>query len=111
MANSPLKVAIQMDPLDGIDINGDSSFALLLEAQSRGHRLYHYLPKDLTFKDGAVSAFASSVSVQRNEGDHFKMGDPASIDLKDMDVVLLRQDPPFDMAYITTTHLLEYVHP
>ncbi len=111
MAKSPLKIAIQMDPLTGIDINADSSFALMLEAQTRGHVMVHYQPKDLAFKDGVVSAFASPVTVKAKAGDHFRMGTPASIFLQDMDVVLLRQDPPFDMAYITTTHILEYVHP
>ena len=106
-----LNVAVQMDPLDGIDINADSTFALMLEAASRGHTLYQYQPKDLTFDNGKVTAFASQVTVQRKEGDHFKLQAPAVIDLTDMDVVWLRQDPPFDMAYITTTHVLEHIHP
>ncbi len=110
-----LSVAIQMDPIDKIDIKGDSSFALALEAQARGHRLYHYLPKHLTFKTGeaGVEVFAQlrSLEVRRVEGDHFTLGEPESVDLRSMDVVLMRQDPPFDMSYITATHVLEHIHP
>ena len=111
MATGRLKVAVQMDPLDGIDINADSTFALMLEATARGHTLYQYQPKDLTFDNGKVSAFAMKVSVQRKAGDHFSAHAAAVIDLTGMDVALLRQDPPFDMAYITTTHILEHIHP
>ncbi len=106
-----LAVAIQMDPIDSIDIDGDSTFALALEAQSRGHRLYYYLPRDLSMTHGRVVARAHALTVKRSKGDHFSLGGEELIDLADLDVVLLRQDPPFDMSYITTTHLLEQVHP
>ncbi len=106
-----LAVAIQMDPIDVVDIDADSSFALALEAQNRGHRLFHYLPRDLTFRHHRVMARARSLSVRRKAGDHFTLGDPEIIDLQIMDVVLMRQDPPFDMSYITATHLLEHIHP
>jgi glutathione synthase len=107
-----LRVAVQMDPLENININGDSTFALMLEAQSRGHRLYHYLPEQLSYVHGSVVAEARAVTVQRELGRHFSFGDAVRLNLaEDVDVVLLRQDPPFDLAYITTTHLLEMVHP
>ncbi len=106
-----LSVAIQMDPIESINIDGDSTFALALEAQARGHTLYYYLPRQLTFRDGHVRARARRLSVQRKKGDHFKVEAPQVIDLATMDVVLLRQDPPFDMGYITTTHVLERIHP
>jgi glutathione synthase len=106
-----LKVAIQMDPIDKIDINGDSTFALALEAQSRGHSLLYYGPRDLTFRDGAVVARARSLSVRPVKGDHFTLGEASVIDLSSTDVVLMRQDPPFDMAYITATHILERLQP
>jgi glutathione synthase len=93
-------------------IAGDSTFALMLSAQARGHRLFHYSPEALNYADGRVWAKAHPVTVQRVAGNHFEFGDPVSLDLGDeADVVLLRQDPPFDMAYITTTHLLERIHP
>ncbi len=111
MPKGNLKIAIQMDPLEGIDIDADSSFALMLEAKARGHALYHYQPKDLSFNRGRVTAFACPVDVRRKVGDHFTCAAGAPIDLKKMDVVLLRQDPPFDMAYITTTHILEHLQP
>ena len=105
-----LRVAVQMDPLDQINISGDSTFSLMLKAQERGHRLYHYLASDLTFEDGRLFAGAHGVSVQNVTGDHFRLGDFAIIDLgKDVDVVLMRQDPPFDLGYITATHLLERI--
>ncbi|MEN3952207.1 glutathione synthase [Iodidimonas sp. SYSU 1G8] len=106
-----LAVAIQMDPIAGININGDSTFALALEAQRRGHGLYYYLPKDLSFVHGRVVAYAHPLQVRREPGNHFTLGAGETIDLATFDVVLLRQDPPFDMGYITTTHLLEHVHP
>ncbi|WP_455373647.1 glutathione synthase [Limibacillus halophilus] len=110
-----LAVAIQMDPIESVDIKGDSTFVLALEAQSRGHKLYHYLPKHLTFQagpDGArVSAKMRPLEVRRVEGDHFTLGAPEVLDLKELDVVLMRQDPPFDMSYITATHVLDHVHP
>ena len=107
----PLKVAIQMDPIEHIDIDADSTFALALEAQSRGHDMYYYLPENLSMKDGVVKARVKSLRVQRDKDNHFEAGDEQVVPLADMDVVLLRQDPPFDMNYITTTHLLERIHP
>lgn len=106
-----LQVAIQMDPIDSIDIEGDSSFVLALEAQQRGYKLYHYLPQHLSLVDGKVIARARPLTVQRKWGDHFTLGDFEVVNLQTMDVVLMRQDPPFDMAYITATHLLEHIHP
>src|ERR1700743_2275193 len=106
-----LTVAIQMDPIEKIDIGGDSTFALALEAQTRGHTLLYYGPRDLTFRDGAVSARVQPLSVRATKGDHFTLGDAARLDLSKTDVVLMRQDPPFDMAYITATHILERIHP
>lgn len=104
-----LAVAIQMDPMDGIDINGDSTFVLALEAQKRGYGLFHYLPSRLSFRDGRVIAKANPMEVRREEGNHFTMGETQEVDLSLMDVVLMRQDPPFDMAYITATHILEHI--
>ena len=106
-----LAVAIQMDPIDTIDINGDSTFALTLEAQSRGHHLFHYLPQDLSLLERSVIAKARPLKVRRKEGNHFTLGEAENLNLADVDVVLMRQDPPFDMAYITATHILEHVHP
>ncbi len=107
-----LRVAVQMDPLEHININGDSTFALMLEAQARGHSLYHYVPDQLSYVHGAVVAKARPVTVVRTAGAHFSFAAPLALNLADdADVVLLRQDPPFDLAYITTTHLLEMVHP
>jgi glutathione synthase len=106
-----LQVAIQMDPMDSIDIDRDSSFVLALEAQKRGYKLYHYLPEHLSLIDGKVIARARALTVQRKLGDHFTLGDFETIDLKEMGVVLMRQDPPFDMAYLTATYLLELIHP
>ena len=106
-----LAVAIQMDPIESVDIDADSTFSLALEAQARGHGLFHYLPRDLTLRDGRVVARARPLSVRQEYGNHATLGAPLALDLAGVDVVLLRQDPPFDMAYITTTHLLEYVHP
>ena len=103
-----LKVAVQMDPLETINLAGDSTFAIMLSAQARGHRLWHYTPHDLSYRSGRVIAQARPVTVQRVQGDHHKFGDRQELDLgADVDVVLMRQDPPFDMAYITATHLLE----
>jgi glutathione synthase len=106
-----LAVAIQMDPIDPIDIDVDSTFALALEAQARGHRLWHYLVRDLAFAHGTVRARARPLTVRREKGNHATLGPLETIDLKTMDVVLMRQDPPFDMAYITATHVLEHIHP
>ncbi len=104
-------VAIQMDPIETIDINGDSSFMLALEAQARGHALWHYLPKDMSLQDGKVTAHARPLQVRREKGNHFTFGTAERIDLAKTDIVLMRQDPPFDMAYITATHMLEHIHP
>lgn len=106
----PLSVAVQMDPLEGINISGDSTFALMLKAQERGHQLYHYLADALTYQDDRLYAGAHRVSVQAVPGSHFNLGDFAVLDLgSDVDVVLMRQDPPFDLGYITATHLLERI--
>jgi glutathione synthase len=103
-----LRVAVQMDPLENININGDSSFYLMLAAQARGHKLWHYDVRTLALDEGRLTAWAAPVTVQPVAGDHFTMGEHAKIDLtKDIDVVLMRQDPPFDLGYITGTHLLE----
>jgi glutathione synthase len=107
----PLNVAVQMDHIAKIAIRGDSTFALMLEAEKRGHALYHYTPDRLAMRDGRVSAVVEKVSVRDVAGDHFTLGRPEPADLSAFDVVLLRQDPPFDMGYITTTHLLERIHP
>jgi glutathione synthase len=106
-----LTVVIQMDPIETVKITADSTFALALEAQARGHKLYYYNPRALTFRDGVVSAVVQSLRVQPVVGAHFALGEPFRYDLAEADVVLLRQDPPFDMGYITTTHLLERIHP
>ena len=106
-----LAVAIQMDPIEAIDIQGDSTFVLALEAQRRGHGLFHYLPSALSLKDGRVYARMQPLELRREKGNHFTLGAPQMIDLATADVVLMRQDPPFDMSYITATHLLEHVHP
>jgi glutathione synthase len=99
-----------MDPLEKINISGDSTFALMLKAQERGHKLYHYLAEDLTYQEGRLYAGAREVTVQPVAGAHFTLGDFAILDLgKDVDVVLMRQDPPFDLGYITATHLLERI--
>ncbi len=104
----PLKIAVQMDPMDSINIKGDSSFALMLSAQARGHELFHYDVETLSYETGRVSAVAQPVTVQRVEGNHYTAGDLVKLDLgRDIDVVLMRQDPPFDVGYITATHLLE----
>src|SRR5678816_2309685 len=105
-----LRIAVQMDPLESINISGDSTFAIMLSAQERGYKLYHYLAEDLTWQDGRLYAGVHEVTVQPVAGDHFRKGDFAILDLgKDVDVVLMRQDPPFDLGYITATHLLERI--
>ncbi|MCU0729555.1 MAG: glutathione synthase [Sphingopyxis sp.] len=106
----PLTVAFQMDPLETINVAGDSSFALMLSAQARGHNIYHYRAPDLTWDGGRLYAQATPVTVRREPGDHFTAGDPVLLDLgRDTDVVWMRQDPPFDLNYITATHLLERI--
>ncbi len=107
----PLKIACQMDPIDRIDIRGDSTFALLIEAQRRGHEILYYLPQHLALLGSRLIARGSSLAVEDKIGDHYKTSNPRVEDLSAWDVVLLRQDPPFDMSYITSTHLLERIHP
>ncbi|MEX0345378.1 MAG: glutathione synthase [Rhizobiaceae bacterium] len=107
----PLDIAIQMDHVSTLDIKGDTTFALALEAQARGHRLFHYTPDQLSQRDGVVSAVGETMIVRDVEGSHFELSEPRKQDLAEVDVVLLRQDPPFDMNYITTTHVLERIHP
>ena len=106
-----LKIAVQMDPLHGIDITGDSTFALMLEAQARGHRLWHYEVPHMWLDGARLLARVKPVTVQNVPGAHYEFGPESLTDLAAMDVVLMRQDPPFDMAYITATHLLEHIHP
>ncbi len=106
-----LIAAVQMDPIERINIAGDSTFALMLEARARGHRLLYYTPAQLSLRNGRVVAEARPVEVRDVAGDHFTLGATALTDLAEVDVVLLRQDPPFDLSYLTTTHLLERIHP
>ena len=106
-----LNIAVQMDPIERINIRGDSTFALLLEAQRRGHAISYYTPDRLALRQNRVFAAVQPLSVRDKEGDHFTLGERKRTELTDFDVVLLRQDPPFDLAYITTTHLLERIHP
>jgi len=106
-----LKIAVQMDPLHSIDITGDSTFALMLEAQARGHKLWHYEVPHMWLDGARLKARVKPVTVQAVHGAHHEFGPESIIDLSDMDVVLMRQDPPFDMAYITATHMLEHIHP
>ncbi len=117
----PLKVAVQMDPIETVNIEGDSTFALMLEAQKRGHSLWHYEVRHMSLHEGRenpdgarterLMATAQPVTVQRRAGDHYRFGPVETLDLGTMDVVLMRQDPPFDMAYITASHMLEHIHP
>jgi len=106
-----LAVACQMDPIDRIDIAGDSTFALLLEGQQRGHALFYYTPQNLSLAGTRLQARGFTLAVADKRGEHYRLSQPRKEDLTGFDVVLLRQDPPFDMAYITTTHLLERIHP
>jgi glutathione synthase len=115
-----LKVAVQMDPIETINIDGDSTFALMLESQRRGHAMWHYEVRNMSLHEGRLEgkgrvgrlmARARPVTVQRVSGNHYRFGEPETLDLGAMDVVLMRQDPPFDMAYITATHMLEHIHP
>ena len=117
----PLRVAVQMDPIETISIDGDSTFALMLEAQRRGHAMWHYEVRHLSLREGKsspdskrterLSALAQPVTVERVAGAHYRFGPAETLDLATMDVVLMRQDPPFDLAYITATHMLEHIHP
>ncbi|MCZ8177548.1 MAG: glutathione synthase [Rhizobium sp.] len=104
-------VAVQMDHVSTINIAGDSTFAMSLEAQSRGYKLFHYTPDRLSMRDGKIFATVEPMELRDIKGDHYTLGAPERVDLSTMDVILLRQDPPFDMAYITSTHLLERIHP
>ncbi|HRW29148.1 MAG TPA: glutathione synthase [Emcibacteraceae bacterium] len=107
-----LHVALQMDPVETININGDSTFALGLEAQKRGHKLFHYLVEDMSYIKDRVKAHAKPLTFRRELGHHYTVGEKEQIDLgSDIDVILMRQDPPFDMGYITATHILEHIHP
>ena len=107
----PLRIAIQMDPIGPIDIGADSTFRIALEAQTRGHQLFYYTPDRLAFQNGGVTATGWPLKVRAVTGDHFTLGEMTEIDLANWDVILLRQDPPFDMGYITTTHILDMIHP
>ncbi len=106
-----LKIAVQMDPMHSIDITGDSTFALMLEAQARGHALWHYEVAHMWLDGATLKARVQPVTVKPEAGAHYVFGPAKYISLAEMDVVLMRQDPPFDMAYITATHLLEHIHP
>lgn len=106
-----LTIAVQMDPIQRIKIAGDSTFALMLEAQRRGHRMLYFTPDALSMRDGQVVARAQPVEVQDVEGDHYKLGGVERVDLAGVDTVLMRQEPPFDMGYVTATHILERIHP
>src|ERR1700689_4146991 len=106
-----LNVAVQMDPIERINIRGDSTFALLLEAQARAHPLSYYTPDRMALRDGKVSATGRPLVVRDVAGDHVTLGEPRHVDLATFDVVLLRQDPPFDLAYISSTHMLDRIHP
>jgi len=106
-----LNVAIQMDPIESVNIDADSTFVLALEAQRRGHTLHHYLPHDMSLRHGKLVAHVRPLTVRREPGNHFTLGSREVVELARFDVVLMRQDPPFDMAYITSTHLLEHIHP
>jgi glutathione synthase len=106
-----LNIAVQMDPIARINHKGDSTFAMLLEAQKRGHRISYYTPDKLSLRGNDVVASVQSLTVRDVEGDYFTLGEPERVNMESFDVVLLRQDPPFDLAYITSTHLLERIHP
>ncbi|MGB7287360.1 MAG: glutathione synthase, partial [Salaquimonas sp.] len=106
-----LKIGVQMDHISTVNITGDSTFALCLEAKARGHDLFHFTPDRLQLRDGKVSAEIEAMDVRDIKGDHFTLGEKKLTDLSTLDVILLRQDPPFDMSYITNTHLLELLHP
>src|SRR6202789_4429335 len=107
----PLNVAIQMDPVEAINIDTDTTFLMMMEAQTRGHALWVYAPDHLSLEDGRVFARGRSLTLQSVKGDHHRLGGFETRELSEMDVVLMRQDPPFDLAYITATHFLERIHP
>ena len=106
-----LTVAVQMDPIERIRIAGDSTFGMMLEAQKRGHRMLYFTPDQLSMRGGQVIASTRAVEVRDVEGDHFTLGETERVDLADVDIVLMRQEPPFDIGYITATYLLERIHP
>lgn len=107
-----LKVALQMDPIESININGDSTFALGLEAEKRGYKLFHYLVNDMSYVNDKIKAHVKPLTLRRELGNHFTLGESCLMDLGDeIDVILMRQDPPFHMGYITATHMLEHIHP
>ena len=106
-----LKVAVQMDPIDSINIKGDSTFAMMLEAQARGHGLFYYQTRSLALGSGSLFATGHDIAVRDQAGNHFTLSESRRVDLGQYDVVLMRQDPPFDMGYITATHLLDHIHP
>ena len=106
-----LKIAFQMDPIGPIDIDADSTFRIAEEAQLRGHELFYYTPDMLAYQEGQITATGWPLTVKREKGNHFSLGEKTEVNLAEMDVVWLRQDPPFDMGYITTTHLLDRIHP
>jgi glutathione synthase len=106
-----MKIAFQMDPIEDVNIDADSSFRLAEEAQARGHTLFYYTPDKLAYEEGRVTARGHDFTVQRVQGDHAQLGPERHVDLSEMDVIWLRQDPPFDMSYITTTHILDRIHP
>ena len=106
-----LTVAVQMDPIQSIAITGDSTFAMMLEAQARGHTLFYYQTKTLTLGGGSLFATGNDISVRDEAGNHFTLGEERRVDLGTYDTLLMRQDPPFDMGYITATHMLEAIHP
>src|SRR6201996_5949552 len=106
-----LKVAIQMDPVEALDPDVDTTVMMALSAQERGHKLWWYAPQSLALEDGRLTARVRSLKVRPVRGDHFTHGEPEVVDLAEMDVIQMRQDRPFDMAYITATHMLEHIHP
>ena len=106
-----MKIAFQMDPIETVNINADSTFRIAEEAQARGHELFFYTPDHLAFQEGKVTARGQNFTVQRVQGQHAALSEMQEVDLADFDVIWLRQDPPFDMHYITTTHLLDLIHP
>lgn len=106
-----MKIAFQMDPIQTVNINADSTFRIAEEAQARGHELFFYTPDHLAFQEGKVTARGQNFTVQRVQGQHADLSEMQEVDLADFDVIWLRQDPPFDMHYITTTHLLDLIHP
>lgn len=107
----PLKIAFQMDPIAQVDINADSSFRIALEAQLRGHELFYYSPDKLAYEEGVITARGQRMTLRKEVGNHVTLGEEEKINLADWDVVWLRQDPPFDMNYITSTHLLDRLAP